>query len=69
MMEIIAMAKICPQRVIKESARIIALLQKTLYDFEIAIDSDVEEEIDNNLLELDTLQKALYRDGIINIDE
>lgn len=64
------MAKICPQRVIKEAMRIIRASTELLDDeAQIALGDEFFEEVDNNLLELDTLQKALYRDGIINIQE
>lgn len=53
--------KICPQRVIANAIKHLSTIQSD--------DESVMEEIDNNLQELETLSKALYRDGIVNIDE
>lgn len=58
------MAKVCPQRIIKEAIKI---MEKHIsYD---GLTQDEADRIDNNLLELNALEKALYRDGIINIEE
>lgn len=56
------MARVCPQRIIKEAIRLL----------ELAHDGGMNEDleiVENNILELEGLEKALYRDGIINIDE
>jgi hypothetical protein len=58
------MAKVCPQRIIKESIRLLELFAD-----EYSHNKELCEEIDNNVQELGGLEKALARDGIINIEE
>lgn len=53
--------KVCPQRIIKEAIR---LLEDSPEG-----DLDHEEAVGNCIVELASLEKALYRDGIINIEE
>jgi len=53
--------KVCPQRIIAEAIRLIELIPIT--------EGRDEESITNNLQELESLSRALYRDGIINIVE
>ena len=55
------MAKVCPQRIIGEAV-------KLLMDCQTAHPED-EERVINNIIELRGLSKALYRDGIISIEE
>jgi hypothetical protein len=58
------MSKICPQRIIKEAIRLL----EQFYE-EYSHNDELSEQIDNNVTELENLEKALYRDGIINIEE
>jgi hypothetical protein len=59
------MASVSPQRIIKEAIR---LLQECECG-PLSDPLDFEESIANNISELEGLQKALHRDGIINIRE
>jgi len=57
--------KVCPQRIIAEAIRL-------LDECGLGPTSDpveFEEAISNNRHELESLSRALYRDGIINIVE
>lgn len=56
------MTKVSPQRIINEAIR---LIEEGMPFYST---SDQESAI-NNVQELDSLQKALHRDGIINIRE
>ena len=59
------MALVSPQRIIKEAIRLLSECGCG----PLSDPSDFEEAVANNIEELDSLQKALYRDGIINIKE
>lgn len=54
------MAKVCPQRIIKEAVRLLTFVE---------VPGEELENLSNNILELEGLEKSLYRDGIINIEE
>jgi hypothetical protein len=56
------MSKVCPQRIIAEA---VELLNATAG----LLDEDLEERVINSVQELQGLSRALYRDGIHNIEE
>ena len=56
--------KVCPQRILKEAMELLMLIPVSEEP-----NSELEERISNNHHELESLSRALYRDGIINIVE
>jgi hypothetical protein len=54
------MAMVCPQRIIAEAIRLLELL---------LVDDTELENRDNTVQELESLSKALWRDGVHRIEE
>ncbi len=57
-------SKVCPQRIIDEAIRL--LISAELQENQKP-DFGSSEKIADNILQLDSLSRALYRDGIYNI--